>query len=68
MSSFEIFGSVVLTTRWRELAKRHEFVTKVTRMGRFLPSVKKRKKLEVESDVPDGIIAHRWRMAEKVLY
>jgi hypothetical protein len=61
MSSFEIFGSVVLTMCWRELAKGHEFLTKVTRVGRFRLSVKKRKKFEVELDVPNGIIGHHSR-------
>jgi hypothetical protein len=64
MSSFDVFGSVVPTMRWRELAKGHEFLTKVTRFGRFRPSVKKRKKFEVEFDVPDGIIGHHSRIAK----
>jgi hypothetical protein len=46
--------------RWREfpreLAKGHEFLSKVTRVGRFPPLVKKRK-----FDIPDGIIAHLTR-------
>jgi hypothetical protein len=68
VSSFEIFGSVVRTMRWREfppeLAKGHAFLTTITRVGRFPPSVKKRKKFEVEFDVPDRIIANHSRMAE----
>jgi hypothetical protein len=54
MSSFEVFGSVVPRMRWREPAKGHEFLTKVTRLGKFPPSVKKRKTFEVEFDVPTG--------------
>jgi hypothetical protein len=53
-----MFGSVVLAMRCRELAKGHEFLTKVTRVGRFRLSLKKRKKFEVEFDVPNGIIRH----------
>jgi hypothetical protein len=57
VSSFQIFGSHLQTTRWRkfhrELAKGNQFLAKVTRVGRFPPLGEKRK-----FDVPDGIIAH----------
>jgi hypothetical protein len=61
MSSFEIFGSVVLGMHWREPAKGHKFLTKVTPVGRFPRSVQKWKKFKVEFDVLDGIIAHHSR-------
>jgi hypothetical protein len=64
MSLFKIFGSVVPTMPWRELAKGHEFLTKVTPVGRCRPSVNKMKKFEVECDVPDGIVADHSRMTE----
>jgi hypothetical protein len=68
VSSFEIFGSVVRTMRWREfpreLANGHAFLTTITPVGRFPPSVKKSKKFEVEFDVPDRIIVHHSRMAK----
>jgi hypothetical protein len=72
VSSFEIFGSVVRTMRWREfpreLAKGNTFLSKVTRIGSFPPSMKKRKlcrpnghQTDEICDIPDGIIAHLTR-------
>jgi hypothetical protein len=65
VSSFEVFGSLVRTIRWREfpreLAKGNEFLSKATRVGRFPPLVKKRTCCGGRFDVPDGIIAHLTR-------
>jgi hypothetical protein len=70
VSSFEIFGSLIRTMRWRDfpraLAKGNPFLSQVTRVGKFPQLVKKRKVKdwrgkEIEIRVPDGIIAHLTR-------